>query len=166
MQETYVEPIAKVIRNKQKLEKALDVKITNKGKLVFVDGDAEKESTALEVLEAINLGFSTDRALLLTENGMMLQTVNIKDITKRQDLERVRGRIIGKQGKALSTIKKLTNCPISLQDNQIGIIGNAEKIEEAIQAVKSIILGSKHGNVYSRTEKEMKKRRIRDKEGI
>ena len=57
----------------------------------------------------------------------------------------------------------LTNCEISLKDNKIGIIGNTENMEEAIQALTSLVQGSKQGNVYSRVEREEKRKRMRDK---
>ena len=161
MQEIYVENMNHVLPNKKKLEKELEVKITNKGKNVFVDGDAEKEYTALEVMQAINLNFSVSKALLLKNDNIIIQTLNIKDTTKRHDLERVRARIIGTKGKTLKTLHNLTNCEISLKDNKIGIIGNAEEIEEAIQALTSLIQGSKQGNVYSRVEREKKRKRLR-----
>ena len=152
-----------VLPNKKKLEKELGVKITNKGKNLFVNGKAEKEYTALEVMQAINLNFSVNKALLLKNDNTILQTLNIKNITKRHDLERVRARIIGTKGKTLQTINNLTNCEVSLKDNKIGIIGNTEYIEEAIQALISLIQGSKQGNVYSRVEREKKRKRMRDK---
>ncbi len=161
MQEIYVENMNHVLPNKKKLEKELEIKITYKGKNVFVDGDAEKEYTALEAMQAINLNFSVNKALLLKNDNIVLQTLNIKDITKRHDLERVRARIIGTKGKTLKTLNNLTNCEISLKDNKIGIIGNAEEIEEAIQALTSLIQGSKQGNVYSRVEREKKRKRLR-----
>ena len=101
MQEIYVENLKEVLRSKFRLQKELEIKLTNKGKNVFVNGPANKEFIAIEVLEAIILGFSADRALELTQDGFMLQTVHIKDITKRHDLERVRARIIGTQGRTL-----------------------------------------------------------------
>jgi KH domain-containing protein len=159
MQEIYVENIRRVLKNKDKLEKELEIKITNKGKNVFVDGEADKEYLAIEVLEAINLDFSVDQALVLKQENMLLQKLNIKDITKRQDLERVRARIIGTHGKTLKTLTNLTDCLISLEDNQVGIIGHAEDIEEAVQALTSLIQGSKQGNVYARVEREKKKKR-------
>lgn len=161
MQEIYIENIRKIASNRKKLEEELEVKITNKGKNVFVEGAAEKEYIALKVLEAINLGFIVDKALELKLDNMMLQTVNIKDITKRHDLERVRARIVGTRGKTRTTLENLTGCFISLHDNKVGIIGNNQEIEEAVQAITSIIQGSKQGNVYARTEREMKKKRLR-----
>ena len=64
-QEIYIEGIRKIMDNKKVLEKELGVKITNKGKNVFLDGEGDKEFIALKVLEALNLGFSLDTALLL-----------------------------------------------------------------------------------------------------
>jgi len=166
MQEIYVENIREVIRGKKLIQKELHVKITNKGKNVFVDGDADDEYIALEILEAVNAGFSVDSALIIREEGMMLQVVHIKDITKRTDLDRVRARIIGKKGKTLATLGNLTNCRISLQDNEIGLIGEAETMDDAVQSVTSLIQGSKQGNVYSRLERESKKKRITRKDEI
>jgi len=160
MQEIYIENTAEVLKNKSEIEKELSIKLTNKGKNIFVDGKAENEFIALEVLEAIKTGFSTDRALELKQEGMMFQRLDIKDLTKRSDLERVRGRIIGKAGKTLLTLHNLTNCNISLKDNEIGIIGDAEEIEDAVQALTSIVQGSKQSNVYARLEKLRKEKRL------
>jgi ribosomal RNA assembly protein len=167
MQEIYVENIKEVIRGKRRLERELGVKVSNKGKNVFVDGDADDEYLALQVLEAVNIGFSVDVALKLKEEeGIILQRVHIKDITKRGDLDRVRGRIIGSKGRTLATLKKLTNCDISLHDNEIGLIGDAERMDDSIQAVTSLVQGSKQGNVYARLERESKKKRLTSKDEI
>jgi len=163
MQETYTEYIQKILQNKKKLETALNIKIKNKGKIIFINGKPENEFIALEVIEAINLGFSIERALLLKDEKIMLQVLNIKDITKKHNLEEIRARIIGKHGKTLRTLSKLTDCSISLKDNQIGIIGSTEEIEDCIQALISLIQGSKQGNVYGRIERERKRRRLRAK---
>lgn len=162
MQEIYTEFIRKVFQNKKKLEQELEVKITNQGKNLFIDGEAEKEFIALQVIGAINLGFSTEKALLLKKEGIILQTIHIKDITKRKDLERVRARIIGKQGRTLKTLNNLTCCEFSIQDNCIGIIGDTEDIREARQAITSLINGGKQSNVYTHAEKEMKKKRLQN----
>ena len=162
MQETYSEFIRKILQNKRKLETELKVKITNKGRLVFVDGEPNKEYKAMQVIDAINLGFSVGRALLLKQEGIILQTVNIKDVTKRFSLETIKGRIIGKRGKTLKTLNNLTDCAISLHNSKVGIIGNAEEIEEAVQAITSIIQGSKQGHVYGHAEREIKKKRMQE----
>jgi len=163
MQQTHTEFIRKVLQNKKQIQSGLKVKITNKGKLIFINGKPEAEFTTLQVIDAINLGFSPERALLLKDENIILQTLNIKDITKRHNLDEIRGRIIGTQGRTLKTLNKLTNCAISLKDNHVGIIGNTKEIEDGIQALTSIIQGSKQGNVYGRLEREKKQKRLRDK---
>tara|TARA_Y100000310_G_scaffold85798_1_gene82619 strand:+ start:6771 stop:7265 length:495 start_codon:yes stop_codon:yes gene_type:complete len=160
MQEIYTEVIRKILQNKNKLESEFEIKITNQGRNLFVDGEADKEFTALQAIQAINLGFSVEKALLLKQEEIILQTIHIKDLTKRKDLERVRARVIGSQGRTLKTLTNLTNCEFSLHDNEIGIIGNTEDIEEGIQAITSLIQGSRQANVYAHAEKEMKKKRL------
>ncbi len=161
-QEIYVENLNEVIRNKKLIEKKFNVKLKNKGKIIFIEGKAENEFKALSLMEAVNTGFSVDNSLKLTGENIIFQKINIKDITKRKDLERIRARIIGTRGKTIKTLSDLTNCSISLNDNQIGIIGDAEKIEEAIQSITSLIQGSKHGHIYNRLERQKRKNKNDD----
>lgn len=162
MQEIYSEAVRKILQNKKKLERRLKVKITNKGKIIFVDGEGEKEYVAIEVIEAINLGFTITQALLLCEDDFILEKIRIKDLTKRHDLERVRGRIIGTRGRTKKTIQNLSDCLISLHDNTVGIIGRIEHIERAMQAITSLIQGSKQSSVYYSLERE----KIKEKTSI
>lgn len=165
-QEIYIENIKEVLRNKSRIEKELNVRIENKGKLIFIEGKGEDEYLALKVLEAVTLRFSVERALLLKDEETILQVVNIKNITKRNDLERVRARIIGIHGKTIANLCKLTDCQISLNNNQVGIIGHVNNINEATIALRILIQGSKQGNVYARLEKKKKEKRLAPKEII
>ena len=70
MQEIYTELIRKILQNKEKLESEFEVKITNQGKNLFVDGEADKEFTALQAIEAINLGFSIEKTFLLKQEDI------------------------------------------------------------------------------------------------
>ncbi len=169
MQETYVENIKTLMQNKNRLEKELKIKITNKGRLVFVSGKGENEYLALKIIEAIDLGFSVERALLLKDENFSLQILNIKDITKKKSLKNIReirARIIGTHGKTLKTLCSLSNCFIEIYDNQIGIIGNIENIKDVVQCLICLIQGSKQGNVYSKLEKAKKNKRLQDKFSI
>ncbi len=162
MQEIYTDNIKEILRNKKLIEKELKIKLFNKGKNLFIEGDANLEYMALEFFKAVNLGFSVEKSLKLNEEGITLQILNIKDITKRNDLERIKARIIGKRGKTLKTLHNLTKCDISLKGNIIGIIGDEEEIEDATNSFKSLIQGSRHGKVYSRLESQRKKKRLYD----
>ncbi len=152
MKTIHSEKLPRILKNKKRLESKLNVKITNKGQEVSIEGKPEDEYTAEKVIDAINFGFPFSDALLIKDEEAMLEIINIKDHTKRKDLERVRARIIGRGGKTLKTLCKLTRCFFELKDNEVGIIGNPEYIKNAQEAVTSIIKGSKQANVYKLLE--------------
>lgn len=148
-----VDKLPRIIKSKKKLEQILNVKITNRGKEVTITGKPEEEYTAEKVIEAINFGFRFSIAILIKEQGHIFEILNIKDHTRRKDLESIRARIIGKKGKTLQTLSNLTQCVFELKDNNVGIIGDPEHIENAQEAVIFIIKGSKQTNVYAHLEK-------------
>lgn len=147
------EKILRIIKNKKRLEKILDVKISIKNQEVEIDGTPENEHDATQVIDALNFGFPFKAAISIKEEEKVLEIINIKEYTKTSNLERIRARIIGKGGKTLKTLSKLTNCYIELKENQIGVIGNPENLETILEGIIEIIQGSKHGNVYKGIEK-------------
>ena len=148
----------RIIKNKKKLEKILKIKITNRGKEITIDGAPEDEYTAEKVIEAMDFGFKFSEAISLKEEeNNIFEIINIKEHTTKKDLSKVRSRIIGKNGKALSTLENLTGCFIELNENNVGVIGNSENMENTTQAIVSLIKGSKHGNVYSFLERHQLK---------
>ena len=147
------EDISKVIKNKKRLERLLNVKIIIKGEEISVEGIPENEYIAEKVIDAINFGFPVPIALLIKEEDLLFEILGIKTYTHRKDLGTVRARIIGKAGKTLKTLNTLTQCYFELKDNDVGIIGSPELIKNAQDAVIFIIQGSKQANVYSYLEK-------------
>ena len=147
------EKLPRILKNKRILEKELNVKITNAGKEVSLAGSPIDEYIAEKVLDAINLGFPLSIALTIKDEDFTFEVINIKDYTKKKDFPRIRARIIGKNGKTLKTLNNLTNCNFEILNHDVGIIGDAENIEGASQAVISLIQGAKQANVYSYLEK-------------
>ncbi len=147
------EKIARIIKNKKRLEKELNIKISNNGKEVSLSGEPVDEYVAEKVLEALNLGFPLEIALLIKEEDYTFEILNMRDFTKKKDFGRIRARIIGKEGKTLRTLNNLTNCNFEVLDKEIGIVGDAENIEAARQSVISLIQGAKQSNVYAYLEK-------------
>lgn len=140
-------------KEKDNLEKKLNVKISIQGRRIVLEGSPFDEYEASIVLNAINFGFSIKNALSLKEEDTLFRKLNIKDYTRRKDLRDVRARIIGKKGKTKNTIESITGCKTVLKENTLGIIGSAEEIEEATTALKNLIKGSKQANIYSFLEK-------------
>ncbi len=157
MEKLVCEKISRIIKNREKLEKSLNVKIKNRGKEVSIEGKAENEYVAEKVIGALEFGFPFSMAMLLKEQDFMLEVINVKDYTKRKDLERIRARIIGKRGKTLQTLQTLTMCYFEIKGNHVGIIGDPEHIRNAHEAIISIIRGAKQSNVYSFLEKHQVK---------
>ena len=143
----------KVLKNRKLLENKLKIKIINRGGEIFIDGSPEHEYMAEKVIDAINLGFPISSALLILNEEFIFEIINIKEHTKRKDLARIRARIIGTKGKTLKTFHHLTKCFLELKDNEVGIIGSVECIENAQEALILLIHGSKQANVYSYLEK-------------
>jgi len=149
MKKIFSEKIPRILKNKKRLEKILNVKITNKGREVFIHGKSEEEYFAEKVIEALNFGFPFSVATLIKKEDLIFEIINIKDYTKRKDLNRIRARIIGKGGKTLKILNQLTNCHFELKDNEVGIIGTPEEIENGQESIISIIRGAKQANVYN-----------------
>lgn len=152
MQTILVDKIVRVIKNHKRLMAELDVKITNKGKEVTIEGTPENEYMARQVIDALNFGFPYIEAITMKKENKLLEFVNIKEHTNQSNLERVRGRVIGQGGKALKTIASLTDSAVELKENTVAIIANPENMERATEAIIAIIKGAKHGAVYKELE--------------
>ena len=157
MKKIFSEKFKRIIRNKKKLEENLKVKITNRGKEIFIEGDPEEEYYAEKVIDALDFGFSFSTAILIKKGDFIFEILNIKDYTKRKDLERIKARIIGKAGKTLKVLHDLTECHFELNGNKVGIIGVSEYVKNAEEAIISIIKGAKQSNVYNFLEKNREK---------
>lgn len=158
--------INKIKQNKAKLEKALNVKIYFSGKIISLEGSTMEEYISAQVIEALNLGFSLEQSLLLKDEDFILEKINIKDITKRHDLKIIKARIIGTRGKTKSILEDLSDCFIILHGNTIGIIGRTEEIKKAMQALTSLIHGSKQSRVYSYLERQRSREKLRMNEDL
>ena len=148
MQIIVVERVAELKKNKEEIEKRLNVSISLTGKKVTIDGAAVDEYEAAIVLDALSLGFSAKKALLLTDPDNTFRKIHIKNFTRRKDLDVVRARLIGTEGKTRKTLEVVADCDIIVGDSEVGIIGSAESIEKAITAITNLIKGSKQANVY------------------
>lgn len=142
------ESLRELRKNKAELESKLKVSIEIQGKKVTINGDAIDEYEAAIVLDAMHFGFSAKKALTLKDAGIIFVKVPIKAYTKRNDKRTIRARIIGREGKTKRTLEDLSDSDIKIKGNEVGIIGDAEAIEETRAALITLIRGSKEANVY------------------
>jgi len=153
MKKIISEKVGSIMADRNRLEKTLKVKLTNRGKEIYIEGAPFDEYEAEKVLEAINHGFSAQTAVKIKTEELAFEVFNIKSYTNRKDLERVRARVIGAKGRTLATLTQLTDCFFEITNNDVGIIGRPEEIKTAQDAIINIIKGSKQANVYKFLEK-------------
>ena len=164
--------IAVLIGPKGKMKKELEeqtktsIKVDSKEGDVFLQG---KDSLALfalrEVVKAIGRGFNPEIAQLLMKQDYVLEIVDITEYNRNKShLQRLRGRVIGADGKARVTIERLTETFIVVYGKTICIIGTTERALLAKRAIDSLLEGSTHAAVYKWLEKQAKQ--IRRKEGV
>lgn len=142
----------RILRNKEKLEEKLKVKIHIQPSEIHLQGEELDVYIAEKVLEAIERNFPINVALLLLEENYLMEDINIKG-GRKKDIEPIKARIIGQDGSTLRVLTELSDCYIQLYDNIVTIIGPSEKIKDAINAIKSLINGAKQANVYAYLEK-------------
>jgi ribosomal RNA assembly protein len=159
--------IGKEGSTKKEIEEATSTKlnIDSKEGDVFVSGeDALGLYTAREIIKAVGRGFNPDVAKLLLKQDYVFEVVDVSEFVKSKDaIVRLKGRVIGKEGKSRRLIEELTECNISVFGKTIGIIGLPEATASARQAVESLLKGSTHANVYKWLEsrrRELKRRSI------
>ena len=159
-------------RTKAEIEKSTGTNIAVDGKTgeVVIERAANSNDPsdilkARDLINAIARGFSPDRAFRLLNEGQMLEIIDLKDILgdSRNQLIRVKGRIIGEKGKTRSIIENLTNTYVSVYGHTVAIIGDYEEIRVAKEAIEMLLKGMQHGTVYrflNRRHMDLKKREL------
>ena len=160
--------IGKDGETKKKIEQETNtaLKIDSKeGEIEVTGKDALGLYTSREIIQAIGRGFNPDFALLLLKQDFVFEQVNIADFLKTKDsMQRLKGRVIGTEGKSRRYIEEMTECHISVYGKTIGIIGETENASIARQAVENLLNGSQHSNVYHWLEKKRKEKKRKDLE--
>ena len=107
--------------------------------------------TVSNIVKAIGRGFSPSRAFLLANEDMDLSIIDLEEYAGPSENAqgRLRGRIIGKEGKSRTLIEELTETQLSVYGNTVAIIGHFEALPAANEAVMMLIRGSFHKTVWN-----------------
>ena len=116
---------------------------------VTLIGEGESFFKAADIVRAIGRGFSPERAFTLLKDDYLLKIIDITDYAgKNQSNQKAkRGRIIGREGTARLEIEKKTHCLISVHGKTVAVIGLADEIDKAVEAVEMLLEGAKHETV-------------------
>jgi len=143
---------------KKQLEQSTKTKIdvdSKEGEITLTGKDAIKLYTAREVIRAIARGFNPETAQQLIKQDYGLEIIIIPSRNK-SELERLKGRIIGQEGKSRRTIESLTTTWISVYGKTVSILGPFAGLELARKAIQMLINGSMHSAVFRMLEKRRK----------
>src|ERR671938_1644964 len=118
---------------------------------------------AVEVITAISKGFSPRRAYRLLEGEEdTFQIIDLIDYAGKSSnsMERIKGRIIGEEGKSRKTIEDLSGAYISVYGHTVGLIGKFEEIKLATDAVTLLSKGRSHKIVYNMLQEARRKAKL------
>jgi ribosomal RNA assembly protein len=126
-------------------------------------GDPTTILRARDVVLAIGRGFSPERALGLVDDDIVLDIIDLRETFGRneRDIARLKGRVIGREGKIRRLIEEMTNAKVSVYGHTISMLGEYETATAAREAIELLLKGKQHSTVYKLLRKiksESKKR--------
>jgi ribosomal RNA assembly protein len=125
---------------------------------VDITGNAADIFFATEIVKAIGRGFEPRKALLLLKEDFMLHLIHLRELASTEKaIVRLKGRVIGEDGRIKTMIEESTDCFLSVYGNTIGIIAKSDTIEYTKEAVSMILNGSRHSSVLSYLSKSKRK---------
>jgi len=149
---------------KQYIEEKLMVELqieSEAGGVSIVLSENTKDPTMLfkakDVVTAIGRGFSPEFAFRLIRNEEdIFDFIDLRTIFGRSesDIKRIKGRIIGANGKTRGLIEQLTEANVVVYGHTIGIIGTFGQVDVARNAVQMLINGNQHHSVYKYLQKK------------
>ncbi|MCD6312203.1 MAG: RNA-processing protein [Thaumarchaeota archaeon] len=125
-------------------------------------GDPVALFKARDVVQAIGRGFSPERAFRLFEDGIILSVIDISDYIKptRNNLIRVRARLIGREGRTRRIIEETTHTYVSIYGDTVSIIGEMEDVKAAEEAIIDLINGAPHAAIYKKLNEYARLRKL------
>ena len=145
------------------------IEIDSKTGDAIISSQSEPMSTrmepfkAVEVITAISKGFSPRRAYRLIDGDEdTFQLIDLRDYAGKSSnsMERIKGRIIGEEGKSRRTIEDLTGAYISVYGHVVGLIGKSDQIKIASDAVTMLSKGKSHKSVYTMLQEARRKAKM------
>ncbi len=122
--------------------------------------------SAKDVVTALGRGFSPEHAFrLIRDDQAVLDILDLRAVFGKSeaDIKRVKGRIIGMNGKTRAIIEELTDANVAVYGHTVAIIGTMDQLVVAREAIEMLIKGSMHGTVYRflhRKRRELKKKKL------
>lgn len=151
---------------KKRLEKTTGTRLrvdSEEGDVGLNGSDPLNLMTAKDIIQAIARGFNPEVAFLLLKSDYMLEVLSLQGFANTpKALLRIKGRVIGSDGKSRRIIEELTEAYISVYGKTIALIGDVDALNLARKAVEMLLSGSPHRNVYKWLEKQRRLKNIQE----
>jgi len=159
------ERVAVLIGDKGKVKRKLenetktDIHIDSQEGVVTVAGsDAISLMDAREIIKAIARGFNPKVAFLLLKQDYSFELIDLTQFSRnKNDMGRIKGRIIGAEGRGRKTIEDLTATDITVYGKTVAIVGEISGVSMAKRALSMIIQGSPHSVAFGFLERQRKR---------
>ena len=156
------------LKKKVEMETGVSISVDSSEGYVEVDGtvapDPVMELKVASYVNAIARGFAPDKAARLLREDIFLEVINITDYVggRKNRVQRMRGRLIGRQGRSRETIENLTETLISIQGDTVAIIGDPVELELARSGIDMLLRGSEHSAVFHFLERRQRELKLRE----
>ena len=142
--------VLKSCKNELEGKSGTKIFIENETNNIQINGDPISVWKIKDAIHAIGRGFSPQKAMKLLSEEYLLYIINLKEYGLTENgIKRIKGRIIGKNGKTKRKIEEISGCMISVYGKTISIISNSEKISIVKNAIEMLINGSKQNKAYN-----------------
>ena len=120
--------------------------------------------TTNQILQAINYGFNPMKALKLLESEFIFEVVDLESLVGHSEkkVTRIKGRLIGEEGKIRGAIEEFGNVNLSVYKKFIAIIGQFDDVKIAKKAISMLIQGAPHKTVLNYLKKEFEEKKKED----
>ena len=158
---------------KKKIESMCHVKLVINSESGDIDiwGEEDLEDPtflfkAQNITLAVGRGFSPEKAFRLMNDEECFHIVDLREVLgkSRSTIERLKGRLIGKEGKTRKIFEETTNAYISIYGHTVSIIGKTDELEVVKGGISKLLSGCQHKTVYNflgRKRHEMKRERLK-----
>jgi len=160
-------------RTKKSIEERLSVEVqidSDAGDVTITMAEKAADPSVLfrakDVITALGRGFSPEHAFrLIRDEEAILDLIDLRGVFGKSeaDIKRVKGRIIGMNGKTRRIIEELTDTSVAVFGHTVAIIGTIEQAQVAREAIEMLIKGRMHGTVYRflhGKRRELKKKKL------
>ena len=98
----------------------------------------------------------------LAEEDNFLELIDIRDYSGKtqKHVMRIRGRLIGKDGKTRRIIEEMSGAEMCIYGNTVGLIGDVYSLDAAKRASEMVLEGSEHSAVYRFLENKRREMRF------